>query len=123
MRDLLGGVYVKLLAIFKPFIIGFILAYAFYPFLRWMQKKIPKWLGITIILLILLGIIAYIVINIIPVFTNELADLLSGVMQFLKDADKKFNIDLSRVEDALMTAFNKISKEKGDKINGNLERI
>lgn len=116
MRDLLGGVYVKLLAIFKPFIIGFILAYAFYPFLRWMQKKIPKWLGITIILLILLGIIAYIVINIIPVFTNELADLLSGVMQFLKDADKKFNIDLSRVEDALMKAFNKISKEFTDDI-------
>ena len=89
MRDLLGGVVVKLIAIFKPFIIGFVLAYAFYPFLKFMQKKIPKWLGIFIILLIVFGILAYIIINIIPVFTNELADLLSGLMQFLKDMDKK----------------------------------
>ena len=53
MRDLLGGVVVKLIAIFKPFLIGFVLAYAFYPFLRFMQKKLPKWLGIVIILLIM----------------------------------------------------------------------
>ena len=87
MRDLWVGVFIKLIAIFKPFIIGFILAYAFYPFLRWMQKKLPKWLGVVIILLIVLGIIAYIIINIIPVFTNELADLLSGLIQFIKDID------------------------------------
>ena len=116
MRDLLGGVLVKLIAIFKPFLIGFILAYAFYPFLRFMQKKLPKWLGIVIILLIVAGIIAYIIINIIPVFTNELADLLSGLMQFLKDMDKKFDIDLSGVETALVAAFNKISKEFTDDI-------
>lgn len=111
MRDLWAGVVVKLIAIFKPFIIGFVLAYAFYPFLKFLEKKLPKWLGIVIILLIVFGILAYIIINIIPVFTNELADLLSGLMQFLKDVDTKFNIDLSGVEDALIKTFNKISKE------------
>ena len=111
MRNLWGDVVLKVLAIFKPFIIGFVLAYAFYPFLKFMQKKIPKWLGIVIILLIVLGIISYIIINIIPVFTNELADLLSGLMKFLKDIDKKFDIDLSSVETGLVNAFNKISKE------------
>lgn len=116
MRDLWGGLVLKLIAIFKPFIIGFVLAYAFYPFLKWMQKKIPKWLGITIILLIVFGIIAYIIINIIPVFTNELADLLSGLMEFIKDVDKKFDVDLSSLEDALIKAFNKISKEFTDDI-------
>ena len=40
MRDLWGDLVVKLMAIFKPFIIGFVLAYAFYPFLKWMQKKL-----------------------------------------------------------------------------------
>ena len=116
MRDLLGGVVVKLIAIFKPFIIGFVLAYAFYPFLKFMQKKLPKWLGIVIILLIVFGILAYIIINIIPVFTNELADLLSGLMRFLKDMDKKFDIDLSAIENTLIKTFNKISKEFTDDI-------
>ena len=113
MRNLWGDVVVKILAIFKPFIIGFVLAYAFYPFLKFLQKKLPKWLGIVIILLIVL---AYIIINIIPVFTTELADLLSGLMEFLKDVDKKFNIDLTSLEDVLMKTFNKISKEFTDDI-------
>ena len=111
MRDLLGGVIVKLIAIFKPFIIGFVLAYAFYPFLKFMQKKLPKWLGVAIIILIVLGIIAYIIINIIPVFTTELADLLSGLIQFIKDIDVKFGVDLSGLQENLILAFNKISKE------------
>jgi predicted PurR-regulated permease PerM len=116
MRNLLGDVVVKIYAIFKPFLIGFVLAYAFYPFLKFLQRKLPKWLGIVIILLIVFGILAYIIINIIPVFTNELADLLSGLMQFLKDVDKKFDVDLSGIEDALIKAFNKISKEFTDDI-------
>jgi predicted PurR-regulated permease PerM len=111
MRDLLKGVTVKLLAIFTPFIIGFILAYAFYPFLRFMQKKLPKWLGIVIILLIVFGILAYIIINIIPVFTNELSDLLSGLIQFIKDVKFKYNIDLSGLQDTLTKGINKISEE------------
>ena len=40
MRDLWGVVYIKLVAILKPFIIGFALAYALNPFLKWMQKLI-----------------------------------------------------------------------------------
>ena len=111
MRNLWGDLVIKLIAVFKPFIIGFVLAYAFYPFLKFLEKKLPKWLGITIILLIVFGILAFIVINIIPVFTNELADLLSGLVEFLKDIDKKFSIDLSSIEDGLVLTFNKISKE------------
>ena len=41
---------------------------------------------------------------------------MNKVKEFIKDIDKKFNIDLSRVEDALMKAFNKISKEFTDDI-------
>lgn len=111
MRNLWGDLVVKLMAVFKPFIIGFVLAYAFYPFLKWMQKKLPKWLGITIILLIVFGILAYIIINIIPVFTNELQDLLTGLKEFIKDASTKFGIDLSGLEDTITKAFNKITKD------------
>lgn len=112
LRNLWGGVFIKIKSILKPFIIGFVLAYAIYPFLKYMQsKKIPKGIGIIIVLLILLGIITYIVINIIPVFTKELINLFQGLLEFTKDIDLKFNIDLSKLENTLMDTFNKISKD------------
>ena len=112
LKDLWGGVYYKLIAILKPFIIGFALAYALYPFLKYMQnKRIPKPIGIIIIMLLIIGIIAFIIINIVPVFTKELVNLVQGLLEFTKDIDKKFNIDLSGLEKNLMNTFNKLSKD------------
>ena len=39
LRDLWGGVFFKVLAILKPFIIAFVIAYAFYPFLKFLENK------------------------------------------------------------------------------------
>ena len=112
MKDLWGGIVGKIISILKPFIIGFVFAYALYPFLKWLQsKKIPKALGIVIILLIVFGILTFIIINIIPVFTNELGSLFAGVIEFLRNMDKKFSIDLSGLETSLMKTFKKISND------------
>ena len=112
MRGLWGGVFYKLIAILKPFIIGFIIAYAVYPFLKYLQsKKIPKVLGIIIILLILLGIIVFVIINILPVFTKELVNLFQSLLQFIKDIDHKFDIDLSSFEANVKNVFSKLSKD------------
>jgi len=112
MRDLWGGVYYKLIAILKPFIIGFALAYALYPFLKWMQsKKIPKVLGVIIILLIVVAFITFVIWSIIPVFTTELTSLFQGLIEFTKDIGSKFDIDLTNVQKALTDTFNKISKD------------
>ena len=112
MRDLWGGVYVKLIAILKPFLIGFALAYALNPFLRWMQsKKIPKGVGIAIILLILLLFIAFIIISIVPVFTSELGNMYQGLMQFTKDVSSRFDIDLTNIQKVLKEVFAKLSKD------------
>ena len=112
MRDLWSGVFLKLMAILKPFIIGFALAYAIYPFLKFMErKKIPKTIGILIILLLISLLIAFIIFNIIPVFTKELINLFQGLMEFTKDIDNKFDIDLTNVQNILLDNFNKISKD------------
>ncbi len=112
MKDLWGGVYYKLIAILKPFIIGFALAYALNPFLRWMQsKKIPKGISIVIIILIVLAFIVFVIWSIIPVFTSELGNLYKGLLEFTKDVSSKFDIDLSGVQKSLKVTFNKISKD------------
>ena len=112
MKDLWGGVYFKLIAILKPFIIGFALAYAINPFLRWMQsKKIPKLLSITIIIFIVLTFLTFVVWSIIPVFTTELGNLYKGLLEFTKDVSNKFNVDLSGIQKSLKSAFTKLSKD------------
>ncbi len=112
LKDLWGGVYTKIFSILKPFIIGFALAYALYPFLKYLQsKKIPKPIGIILIIILILGVITFIVVNIVPVFTNELVNLFQGLIQFIKDIDDKFGIDLSNLETTLLKTFNKISKD------------
>ena len=112
MRNLWGGVYSKIISILKPFIIGFALAYAFNPLLRFLKsKKIPKVVGVVLILLIILLLIFYIVINIVPVFTTELINLFHGIISFMNDISLKFNIDLTKVENNIMYIFNKISKD------------
>ena len=117
MKDLWGGVYYKLVAILKPFIIGFALAYALNPFLRWMQsKKIPKGIGITIIILIVVSFIAFVIWSIIPVFTSELGNLYKGLLEFTKDISSKFNIDLSGLQKSLKVTFNKLSKDVAKEI-------
>lgn len=112
MRDLWGGVYVKLISILKPFIIGFVLAYALYPFLKWMQsKKIPKIVGVLIILLLVIGFITFTIMSIMPVFNTELTSLFKGLIEFTKDLGSKFDLDLSGVQKTLTETFNKISKD------------
>ena len=117
MSNLWGGLFYKVVAILKPFIIGFSLAYAVYPFLKFMQsKKIPKPIGIFIILLIIIAFISFVIINIIPVFTKELVNLFQGLLEFIKDIDNKFDIDLSGLENTLMSTFNKLSKDITDNL-------
>ena len=50
------GLTNKLLQIVLPFLFAFALAYAVHPFLQKMvDKKIPKWIGVSLIIFIILG--------------------------------------------------------------------
>ena len=84
LGSLWGGVYDKIVAIIYPFAIGFILAYAFHPFLKFMQKKgIHKTISIIIICLIIVSFTAFILINIVPVFTTQLQETVLISLTFI----------------------------------------
>ena len=112
LSSLWGGVLNKVIAIIYPFLLGFILAYAFHPFLKFLQeKKIPKAVGIVIICLIILGFAAFILINIVPVFTTQLKDLTKGIVQFVNEMGAKFGFDSSGFEKSFMGGINNLMKE------------
>ena len=110
MRDLWIGVFFKILAVLKPFIIAFAMAYAIYPFLRWLQsKKIPKFFAILIILVILALFIFFVVISLVPVFTDQLVSLFGNIMKFVSEMGSKYDIDIAPIQTNLSTIFNTIS--------------
>lgn len=118
LRGLWGGVFVKILAILKPFIIAFVIAYAFYPFLRWLQnKKWPKGLAVTFIVLLTVAFLGFIIYSLIPVFSEQLVSLFSSIITFVTDFGTKFDIDISPIRTTLYDVFNKISANIGKYIS------
>ena len=118
LRDLWIGVFFKLLAVSKPFIIAFAIAYAVFPFEKWLEsKKIPKPLAVAIIVLIIVLFLVIIVYSLVPIFTEQLITFFSSLITFVNDIGSKFDIDIDPIRSSLIDAFNKLSKDIGKYIS------
>lgn len=118
LRDLWIGVFIKLLAVLKPFIIGFAIAYAVYPIERWLEKKkVPKVLAISLIVFVILAFIAIIIYSLIPIFTDQLGSFFSNILTFVNDIGNKFDINIDPIKKSLIDMFNKMSKDIGKYIS------
>lgn len=110
MRNLWIGVFFKVLAVLKPFIAAFAIAYAIYPFLKWLQsKKIPKFVSILIILIAIALFIFFIVMSLVPIFTDQLVSLFNNIMKFVSEMGNKYDINIAPIQYNLSTIFNTIS--------------
>lgn len=118
LRYLWGGVFYKVLAVLKPFIIAFVISYALYPLLKWLQsKKIPKSLSILIILILILTFLSFIIISLVPIFTDQLVSLFNSIMTFISDIGTRYDVNLDPIKTNLSDIFNKISSNIGKYIS------
>jgi len=89
----------KVIEILMPFIIAFALAYVAHPFLKSMEKKgIPKWLGVGIIIVLLVGFVSLIIALLIPLVYEQTISLLSNAIKFIQDISTKYEIDLNYIQ-------------------------
>lgn len=108
------GILDKILKIILPLFAGFVIAYALYPILEILvEEKIPKSLGIGIILLALIAIIVTIIILLIPLLSTQIVSLIDSLIIFIKDITTNFNIDLGNIGDTLFKTFNEIISNVG----------
>lgn len=118
LRDLWGGVFFKVVAVLKPFVIAFAIAYAFYPFLKWLQnKKVPKVLSVIIIVTLTIAFLTILIYSLIPIISEQIISLFSSTMTFLSDISNKFDIDVAPIKTTLSEVFNKISYNIGKYIS------
>lgn len=108
------GIISKVWSIIFPFLLAFILAYAFYPFLQFMtNKKIPKGLAVFIIVAIILGIVALLIALIFPLLFSQLSSLFNGILAFVKELTTGYDLNLGPLQETLTSSFNDIISNLG----------
>ena len=107
------GVVSKILEIVIPFLFAFAIAYALHPFLQKMQdKKIPKWGGISIIVVVILLLFILIGYLISTVMFNQLSSFFSSIIEFINSIQNT-TLNFAGLEDSLSETFKSIISDFG----------
>jgi len=108
------GILSKIIEILLPFIISFAIAYALYPYYRYlMDKKLPKWLSIVIVIFSVLLLLGVVLFNVIPLIISELSSLFTNIINFFINISDKFHIDFGGFQDTLKNATSEILSSVG----------
>lgn len=114
MKDVWFGAVTKIFNIALPFIVAFGASYVLYPFLNFlMNKGIPKWLSILIIILVLLLIVGLTTYFVLPVFIEQLMNLLSNVTKVTSDIGAKYGIDMKIINTYVSDFSSKLFESVG----------
>lgn len=113
-----SGLWIGLLFWIKkviyPIFISFFLAYAFYPIVNFfIKKKIPKALGLFIVIAILILVILLFVFLFIPLIFNNIGEVINQVITFLEYISHKYQFNINNLENALVSNFNMILNNIG----------
>lgn len=125
MKDVWLGVVTKIFNIALPFIISFGSAYVLYPFLNFLVKKgFPKWLSILIIILSLLLIVGLTSYFVLPVFIEQLINLLSNLTKVTGDLGAKYGIDMNIINNYISHFSSILLQNVGEFISsGNIIKV
>jgi len=109
------GVTNKILQIVLPFLFAFAFAYALHPFLqKMMDKKIPKWLGISIIVTLILGLASLVIYLIATVMIGQLSSFFNSIIAFVNSlGDTSFDFNFVGLESSLADTFKTILTNLG----------
>lgn len=118
IRGLWMGILSKLIAVFLPFIVGFAVAYALYPYCKKLEDYgLPKWLAMGIIYFILAGFLVIMGITVVPLFYDQVVLFLSNISAVITDISSKFEIDLGVLQKSISSISTDILKNIGKYIS------
>lgn len=108
------GIFVKCIKVLSPFIVGFAFAYALTPLVRFLDKKLPRWAALLIVILgtvlILFGIIAIT----LPLLYDQLKLLIKMLIEVFNNFSDKFNVNIGNFEIKVTDYLNEILKSIGN---------
>ena len=112
------GVFLKMVSVMAPFIIAFVLAYAFTPFINLLRRKgISKNLAVTITVLGSVLLVGGIIAIVLPLFYDQLSLLIKMVKEVIDNVGTKFNLNLGSFEIKITDYLNDALKDIGGVIS------
>ena len=112
------GVFLKMVSVMAPFIIGFVFAYAFTPFINLLRRKgISKKLAVTITVLGSVLLVGGIIAIVLPLFYDQLSLLIKMVKEVIDNVGTKFNLNLGSFEIKITDYLNDALKDIGGVIS------
>jgi len=104
-----------------PFILAFIIAYAFYPLVQLLEKKgIRKKLAVTIIVVAVFGVIIGLIGLTLPLIYEQLIQLSKSMGTIIGDLSKTFDIDISAYQSTINDYLNEVIGKIGTYISNGL---
>ncbi|MBN2722835.1 MAG: AI-2E family transporter [Deltaproteobacteria bacterium] len=103
-----------------PLVIAFFLAYFMNPFVSWLEKfKVPRTIGIIILLLMFVLIVTVFVMFIVPLLADQLKEFIRKIPQYsvrvktwaVPWIEKTFNTTLPNVKEAMNSVTDRLSKD------------
>ena len=112
------GLISTLFKIIFPFLASFAIAYALYPFVKFLEKhKIPKKLSMFLVILLVVSIFGVVLFMVFPLLFEQLASLFNSIIAFIKEISLEYDIDFGPLQNTLSESFNDIIKTLGKYIS------
>ena len=108
------GIVINCVTVLLPFIVAFAFAYALTPLVRFLDKKLPRWAALLIVILgtvlVLFGIIAIT----LPLLYDQLKLLIKMLIEVFNNFSDKFNVNIGNFEIKVTDYLNEILKGIGN---------
>lgn len=105
--------FLKILSILEPFLLGFLLSYAVYPVVSWLEKKFSKVLAIVLVLLILLGLFCFLIFSVFPLLYHQVASFSIQLVQVFGNLQDKFSFLSIDVRELLLNLSSEFIQSVG----------
>ena len=99
-------IFMNILSILLPFIVGFIVAYAINPFVCFLEKKhIPRSAAVVIVVFSLLLLLGFLIFSLLPILYHQIVDFTIQLIQLVNHFSKKFALPSGNLEVFYYTFF------------------
>ena len=118
IKGLWLGIAGKIVEIILPFIIAFAIAYALYPLVKKLEYAgFPKWLANLLVLVIAIGLVASVIILLIPLLYSQALLFLSNISTFMSQMSSRYEINLGVLQSSVSDISTNLMKTVGSSIS------
>ncbi len=109
-----GGIVLKFFSVIFPFIVAFAIAYALYPFVKFLEGKgLRKNLSVAIVVILLLLLTVLLISLTLPLVYDQLVSFSKAIIEVLQDISSKFDVNLGDFQITIVDTLNELIKSLG----------